>query len=645
MGSSVNESRKPRTGRQTGLENQDRPILGWLLIYPASSARELAAAFGFHRATVYRHLAHLMDAGLVQMVEGYGGEARYLLTARGTASLAQALDGGVEQVTRKFQRGPNAPARLIPRLLSIDRLGTFARQLFDAAPRAQAAQGHAAVVRWHVVRDYAEHIAAAGERRITVRAQAVFAWTVADSRADGASAAACEPVHSPDAAWYGAFVLLESGLCDRDLINTRLRNLLRYRESPERLAVYRCFPPVIVLVENAHQAEVWQQSVRKTANGLRVAPLAGAMAILAETDNPWQWGWRDLVTGASARLVERLVPLPEAALPCGVGAHLEAAQAVMGAQPTRETNPSDAYDSPSMPTVIAPRQRALLTLLARAPWLSASEIASVRSTPDELLLTDSMERSLRDLARKQWVAREVDTCRVARWYLTDGGLRAVAAIHEAHILHLGRVVINERVAECRNEATPAPLEQRAIATFRRQSAHQAGVYGVVAAFHRASLGAASGIGVAWWETGHDCFRTYCYRGVQRNLRPDAELELVWQAGGTPRHLRVWLEYDRGTMNRRDLERKMQAYADYWQSREWASEGLVALPRLLFIVPDAQQETRVREVTQEMLAGIRLRVLVTTAAHLETYTPYGCIWRQILPVLPESERATRRALFE
>jgi len=633
------------------MENQDTRILGWLLIYPASCARELAAAFDIHRATVYRHLTRLLDAGLVQLLEGYGGEARYLLTAHGTASLVQALDSSMEYVTRTFQRGPNAPVQLIPRLLSIDRLGTFTRQFFLHAPTAQAAQGHAAVVRWHIVRDYAARIVVTGERRITVRTQAALAWTVAASRASSVRAAACDQGRLPGAAWYSAFVLLESGLCDRDLITTRLRNLLRYRESPERLAVYRFFPSVIVLVENAHQAEVWQQRGRAAAESLRVAPLAGAMAILAEADNPWQWGWRDLTTGASTRLVERLASLSEAALPCGVSEHLEAAQAVMGAQPTGETNPSDAYDSPSLPTVIAPRQRALLTLLTRAPWLSATEIAAVRSTPDEPLLADSMERPLRDLARKQWVAREVDTCRVARWYLTDDGLRAVAAIHEAHILHLGRIVTNERAVECRDEATQAPpdhraqLEQRALATFRRQSAHQAGVYSVVAAFHRASLGAASGMCVAWWETGRACFRTYHYRGVQRNLRPDAELELVWQAGGTPRHLRVWLEYDRGTMNRRDLERKMQAYADYWQSKEWASNGLVALPRLLFIVPDAQQEIRVREVTQEMLASARLRVLVTTVAHLDTYTPYSRIWRQILPALPESEQAARQKLFE
>lgn len=591
------------------LEGDDGRFLGWLLIYPASGACELALAFGIHRAT----------------------NTTYPIW--------------------RWQHRPNAPARLIPRLLTIDRLGTFVRLLFDAAPRAQAAQGRAAVVRWHVVRDYAERVVVASERHMTVRTQAALAWTVTESRTENAGAAACERVHIPDASWYSAFVLLESGLCDRDSIAARLRNLLCYRESPQRLAVYRSFPPLIVLVENARQAEVWRQQARKIAGSLRLAPLAGAIAILAETNNPWQWSWRDLVTGASIRLVERLAPLPEATLPDGVSAHLEAARAVMSAKPITKLAPADTPNTSPLSAVIPLRQRALLTLLARAPLLSASDIAAVCGLPGEPLQADSVARSLRGLARNGWIAREIASDNVVRWYLTDPGLRTVAAIHEVHPLHLGCVVTDEEGAGCQNAAKSDQaedynrLEQRGLATLRRQSAHQAGVYGVVAAFCRALPNANGGIHVAWWETGRDCFCTYQYHGVQRNLRPDAELELIWQSERTPRHLRVWIEYDRGTMNRRDLERKMQAYADYWQSKLWVSEGRIALPRLLFMVPDTQQESRVRETAQEKLADTRLRVLVTTAAHLNTYTPYGRIWRQILPTFSESEQATRQTLLE
>jgi transcriptional regulator with XRE-family HTH domain len=46
-----------------------------------------------------------------------------------------------------------------------------------------------------------------------------------------------------------------------------------------------------------------------------------------------------------------------------------------------------------------------------------------------------------------------------------------------------------------------------------------------------------------------------------------------------------------------------------------------------------------------IAGVRLRVLVTTAAHLQASGPYGSIWRQVFPELAERERTRRRALWE
>jgi hypothetical protein len=90
---------------------------------------------------------------------------------------------------------------------------------------------------------------------------------------------------------------------------------------------------------------------------------------------------------------------------------------------------------------------------------------------------------------------------------------------------------------------------------------------------------------------------------------------------------------------------MTSYRDYWNSREWAVEGLAAFPRLLFIVPEQGQEDRVRAACGAMLSGVRLHVLVTTAAHLQTSTPAGPIWRQLWPPLPEREQASRRWWWE
>jgi hypothetical protein len=59
----------------------------------------------------------------------------------------------------------------------------------------------------------------------------------------------------------------------------------------------------------------------------------------------------------------------------------------------------------------------------------------------------------------------------------------------------------------------------------------------------------------------------------------------FRAGSQP--LRFWLEWDRGTMNVRELAVKFDAYQQYISSREWARERS-SLPRLLCVAPDIAQ---------------------------------------------------------
>ena len=96
--------------------------------------------------------------------------------------------------------------------------------------------------------------------------------------------------------------------------------------------------------------------------------------------------------------------------------------------------------------------------------------------------------------------------------------------------------------------------------------HTAGIYGFFARLARA----------AWqepdqelcrWETGAACERRYRVGEQWYNLRPDALAE--YRIGS--RHIRFWLEWDRGTMNVRDLAIKFTSYAQYIASREWARE--------------------------------------------------------------------------
>jgi hypothetical protein len=60
--------------------------------------------------------------------------------------------------------------------------------------------------------------------------------------------------------------------------------------------------------------------------------------------------------------------------------------------------------------------------------------------------------------------------------------------------------------------------------------------------------------------------------------------------------RFWLEWDRGSMNVRDLAIKFTSYAHYIASREWAREHSM-LPVLICIAPDIAQERGVQRVAE------------------------------------------------
>ena len=171
--------------------------------------------------------------------------------------------------------------------------------------------------------------------------------------------------------------------------------------------------------------------------------------------------------------------------------------------------------------------------------------------------------------------------------------------------------------------------QRGVPLLLRQTRHMAGVYHFVALLHLAARRA--GHQVRSWEVGAWCERRYRDHGSWHNLRPDAAFEYV--AGTSVR--RAWVEWDVGTMTGAVLAIKMQAYAHYVRSREWARE-LRALPTLLVIAPGPGQEERIRQVAHFCVeAGLQVRI--TTATRLEQHGPSAAIWLDPARSTPEGTR--------
>jgi hypothetical protein len=129
-----------------------------------------------------------------------------------------------------------------------------------------------------------------------------------------------------------------------------------------------------------------------------------------------------------------------------------------------------------------------------------------------------------------------------------------------------------------------------------------------------------------------------------NLRPDALAEYRVEQ----QRIRFWLEWDRGSMNVRDLAVKFTSYAHYIASREWAREGSM-LPVLVCIAPDIAQERRMQRVAQARLTSTpTLVVWTTTRVLLDEQGPLAPIWLQSRPQSSQAAQTgstLRQCLFD
>ncbi len=202
-----------------------------------------------------------------------------------------------------------------------------------------------------------------------------------------------------------------------------------------------------------------------------------------------------------------------------------------------------------------------------------------------------------------------------RWRLRERGLRLISVENQLSLRNL--------VVRCDEEAHSSPMVQRGVRWLLEHIQHTAGIYGFFAALKRATKQHPEHR-LCWWETGATCERRYRVGEQWHNLRPDALAE--FRAGS--QQFRFWLEWDRGTMNARDLAVKFDAYRHYAASHEWAQERS-SLPRLLCVAPDIAQERRMhREAQGRLTQNPGLAVWTTTEALMKANGPIAPIWMQV-----------------
>lgn len=602
-------------------------LLTWLLHYPLQRDADLALALGVSIATICRHLGRMTAAGLVESVTPSGrtkGERLSYLTRAGLIAIASEQGADPVRLARFWGADEAGLLRLLPRLNTLVLMQDIINGLVVQAPQIFATHGRPAHLTWLWRRDWQHRFVARG-KPMTCHADAVLLFEHLGAGVEGSQGE-----------YTALFLLVDGGLtgwADRKVIEQRLEQFLRYRESAERTASYRQIPPLVVLVQHPHQQERWQNAAREVATRLRLDPPAGAVVCVLlhqQIVSAWSLPWQHLAAAAPCRLQDLLTPLPLAAVPPDLfspepvsalttspdrsqSRNVHGKRARWSSQSEHRSSFLEKHPLGWLSHRLTQRQRALLHLLYSTPLLSTEEVAACSH-----LTVSTAARTLAALLAEGCLER-LDTDCGRRWCLGQGGLRWVAAALQVPLSHV----------EVRNGEQGGV--QRGVVESLRTIRHTAGMYGFLAALHQAAR--KHGHQVRWWETGPWCERRYHDQGAWHLLRPDAAFEYV---GGT-RSIRAWLEWDEGTMTSGALAAKMQSYVRYVRSREWAKETH-PLPILLLVTKEPGQERRIQSLTGP-LAGIGLQMFLTTATRLADQGPLAPIWlpAHLAPSAPAAVR--------
>ena len=454
-------------------------------------------------------------------------------------------------------------------------------------------------------------------------------------------------------------------LDDERLMRLRLERLLCWRESPERWSTYQHMLPVLILARSPRQCDHWQRAVESAALKLRLNPPSGALACLPQPEdrqiNPWRLAWRTLSTDVPCHLQHLLRPLPRTALPPSLrleededearearatsdasaasaspGTPVRLKRLIMGDLTGRAAGiMQERQEEPEVMALgslrLTPRQWAILRLLLAHPLLSDDELGAFLT-----LQRKSVRCSLYGLHQLDYL-QSILTEVGKRWQLCERGLRLLATANHLHVRTLAAASDNEGDGEVPRS------EQRGAAWLLRHIRHTAGIYGFFAALSRAASREPEQA-LCWWETGAVCERRYRVGEQWHNLRPDALA--AYRAG--PQHFRFWFEWDRGTMNARDLAVKFEAYEHYVASRDWARE-FASVPGLMCVAPDIAQERRMQRAGQASLTHTPGLVLwSTTEVLLNEYGPLAPVWVQSSPArdhAAQSGNPARQRLFD
>jgi hypothetical protein len=582
----------------------------WLARLPFLEEEGLAALLGVDDFVAQKALASLHEAGWADWIMPTSPELDprrfYYLTEGGVHALARAMGASREDIESRYAIRRRELLARVARLETAAALNAFFA-------------GIAEVVR--------------GDEEVSLDEARSLLWT----RCPGSR------LWPPGVEAYGA---LRSGCwqapffvaCDRAGApmahrRTRVAGWYAYLASEANPWGVEGLPPVLVVCPSEREAAQWGLAVESSADRRRIAPLAVYIGTASEVFRLGALGavWRRADGRRRATLTDRLrwvsevpsegvepspplVPVdPRQRRSRGSGLRQWARQA---ATEPRRIKPGERVAALALST--STTQKELLEWVGHHPFLSAADLAvlsGLREAGTERLLAGLTRPGLVDSVLGP-VARE--SLSANRYFLTEEGLRLLAARDGVPHRRYGRHGVLAVGGSTRDG------EGQRLTGLQRHFEHTIGVNSFVVglAAEAATLRArGQDHRLVHWLSAAEAQEWFRWNDRWWHVWPDARL--LYQANEL--ELDVFLEWDRGTMRRRDYLQKFRAYGSFFASRQ---AGHLARCRLLVVTTTPGAERRISEVIQSA-AGTAPALLVahlTTASRLEHDGALSDVWR-------------------
>ncbi|HWO72216.1 MAG TPA: replication-relaxation family protein [Dehalococcoidia bacterium] len=393
-------------------------------------------------------------------------------------------------------------------------------------------------------------------------------------------------------------------------------------------------PPILVVCPREAEAEQWARAVLASSDRRQAPrlPVFLTDVLCALIGGPLGSVWRRPDGTVRAHLCERLawrLAFPPQAGTIRAENATEQLDTVSASGPALRTWAGQLVESPgetararsslerlaALSLVTSPTEKRALEWLGHHPLLSADELAVILRISGQLAarVLDNLAR--RGLVQSTDKALENEAAPPRRYYLTDVGLKLLAARDG---------VPPRRYARYGIVAASMPKKQGGgrLETLQRQLDHTVGVNRFFVRL--IADGAKNGPRLIRWLSASEAAQKFTYGEVTHWLRPDGAGDVYWNG----RLWRFYLEWDRGTVSWPDMIEKFRAYGGYLARLRLSGCDEAGLPTVLIVTASPLRERVIGRSLQAVLEEAKAptgRAFTSIDSLVQRLGPWSRVW--------------------